>query len=112
MSVEVHPTAIVSPNAELGAGVRIGPFAIVGDQCVVGERCVLEARAVLQRNVRLAPDISVGIGSVLGGAPQDLKYAGEETRVEIGEGTRIREYVTINRGTSHSFKTTVGRVAS
>jgi UDP-N-acetylglucosamine acyltransferase len=109
MSIEVHPTAIVSRNAELGAGVRIGPYAIVGDQCVVGDRCVLEAHAVLQRNVRLAPDVSVGTGSVLGGDPQDLKYGGEETWVEIGEGTRIREYATINRGTSESFKTSVGK---
>ena len=109
MSVEVHSTAIVSPNAELGAGVRIGPYAIVGDECVVGDRCVVEAHAVLQRNVRLAPGVSVGIGSILGGDPQDLKYDGEATWVEIGEGTRIREYVTINRGTSESFKTSVGK---
>jgi UDP-N-acetylglucosamine acyltransferase len=109
MTVDVHPTAIVSPNAELGEGVRIGPSAIVGDQCVIGDGCVLEARAVLQRNVRLSRDVRVGIGSILGGDPQDLKYGGEETWVEIGEGTRIREYTTINRGTSESFKTSVGK---
>jgi UDP-N-acetylglucosamine acyltransferase len=52
--------------------------------------------------------VKVGICTVLGGAPQDLKYAGEETSVEIGDGTVVREYVTVNRGTAHSFKTTVG----
>src|SRR5213082_1683703 len=50
-----------------------------------------------------------GMGTILGGPPQDLKYAGEESTVEIGDGTVIREYATINRGTAHSFKTTVGR---
>jgi UDP-N-acetylglucosamine acyltransferase len=109
MTAVIHPTAIVSSEAELGDGVTIGPYAIVGEHCIVGDGCVLEARAVLQRNVRLAPNVSIGIGSVIGGDPQDLKYDGEETWVEIGEGTRIREYSTINRGTSESFKTSVGK---
>lgn len=105
----VHPTAIVSPNAHLGTGVTVGPGVIIGDGCEVGDDCLLEPRAVLERNVRLATGVRVGIGSVLGGDPQDLKFKGEETWVEIGEGTRIREYTTINRGTSHSFRTTVGK---
>ena len=109
MSTQIHPTAIVSSTAELGEGVSVGPFAIVGDRCLVGDGGVIEARAVLQRNVKLAPRVSIGIGSVIGGDPQDLKYAAEETWVEIGEGTRIREYSTINRGTAESFKTSVGK---
>jgi UDP-N-acetylglucosamine acyltransferase len=109
MTSRIHPTAIVSPNATIGDDVTIGPFAIVGDQCAIAERCVLEARSVLERNVRLGPGVIIGIGSVIGGDPQDLKYAGEETWVEIGEGTRIREYSTVNRGTTQSFKTTVGK---
>jgi UDP-N-acetylglucosamine acyltransferase len=59
--------------------------------------------------VLLAPRVKIGTGSVLGGDPQDLKYKGEHTTVEIGEGTTIREYTTINRGTTQSFKTTVGQ---
>ena len=105
----IHPTAIVSPKAELGDNVTIGPYAMVGDACVVSDGCTIEARAVLERNVRLATNVSVGIGTILGGDPQDLKFKGEETWVEIGEGTRIREYTTINRGTAQSFKTTVGK---
>lgn len=105
----IHPTAIVSPNANLGSGVTVGPGVIVGDGCEVGDECILEPHSVLERNVRLAPRVRVGIGSVLGGDPQDLKFQGEETWVEIGEGTRIREYSTINRGTSQSFRTTVGK---
>jgi UDP-N-acetylglucosamine acyltransferase len=88
--------------------VVIGPFAMVGDGCEVGDDCEIHPRATLDRDVKLGKGVKVGIGSVLGGPPQDLKYAGEQTTVEIGDGTVIREYVTVNRGTSQSFKTTVG----
>jgi UDP-N-acetylglucosamine acyltransferase len=109
MSAEVHRTAIVSRDAQLGAGVRVGAYAIVGDGCVVGDNCSIATHAVLERNVRLGSNVRVGVGSVLGGDPQDLKFKGEETTVEIGDGTVVREYSTINRGTSASLKTTVGR---
>ena len=105
----IHPTAIVHPDAVLGENVTIGPYAIVGENCTVGDDCVLAPRSVLERNVKLGRGVKVGIGSILGGDPQDLKYQGEETTVEIGDGTVIREYATINRGTSQSLKTTVGR---
>ncbi|CAN5676549.1 acyl-ACP--UDP-N-acetylglucosamine O-acyltransferase [soil metagenome] len=106
---KVHPTAIVSDEARLAADVEVGAFAMVGPGCELGEGCVIAPRATLERNVRLARNVRVGVGAVLGGDPQDLKFQGEETTVEIGEGTVIREYSTINRGTSESFKTTVGR---
>ena len=105
----IHATAIISPDAEIAADVQIGAYAIVGEGCVIGAGSVIAPRATLERNVTLGRSVKVGMGSILGGAPQDLKYAGEETSVEIDDGTMIREYVTINRGTSHSFKTTVGK---
>jgi UDP-N-acetylglucosamine acyltransferase len=108
VSSTIHPTALIDPSAELGAGVAIGPHAIIGPQVTVGDRCRLGPRVTLQRNVRLAEDVSIGDGSILGGDPQDLKYGGEETWVEIGPQTIIREYSTINRATSATFKTTVG----
>jgi UDP-N-acetylglucosamine acyltransferase len=104
----IHPTAIVDREAEIGENVTIGPFAMIGPDCVIGDGCVISSRAVLERHVRLASNVKVGIGSVLGGDPQDLKFKGEVTTVEIGANTTIREYATINRGTSQSFKTTVG----
>jgi UDP-N-acetylglucosamine acyltransferase len=104
----IHPTAIVHDDARIGDGVTIGPYTIVGERCVIGDGCTLAPRAVLEKNVTLAPNVKVGIGSILGGDPQDLKYGGEETFVEIGEGTTIREYSTINRGTAQSGKTSVG----
>lgn len=104
----IHPTAIIAPDADIAADVEIGAFAIIGEGCTIDSGCVIAPRATLERNVTLGRSVKVGIGTVLGGAPQDLKYAGEETTVEIDDGTVIREYVTINRGTAHSFKTTVG----
>ena len=109
MTRNIHPTAIVSPDAELADGVEVGPFAIVGPGCVVEEGCVVGPRATLERNVKLGRNVRIGVGSVLGGDPQDLKFKGEVTFVEIGEGSVVREFATINRGTAQSYKTSVGR---
>jgi UDP-N-acetylglucosamine acyltransferase len=105
----IHPSAIISSDAEIASDVEIGAYAIIGDNCTVGSGCVISPRATLERNVTLGLNVKVGVGTILGGLPQDLKFAGEETTVEIGDGTIIREYTTINRGTAHSFRTTVGR---
>jgi UDP-N-acetylglucosamine acyltransferase len=107
--LRIHPSAIISPDAEIAADAEIGAFVIIGENCRVGSGSVIAARVTLERNVTLGENVNVGIGTILGGLPQDLKFAGEETSVEIGDGTVIREYVTINRGTAHSSKTTVGR---
>jgi len=104
----IHATAIVHADAKIGDGVEIGPWAIVGPNCTLGEGVVIGARATLENNVTLGRNVRVGIGSVLGGDPQDLKYRGEATFVDIGDDTVIREYVTINRGTSHSITTRIG----
>ena len=108
MSPRIHPTAIVDKSAQIAKDAEVGPWVIVGPNCVVGPGCRLEPRSTLQENVRLGTNVTVGIGSVLGGNPQDLKFKGEVTHVEVGDNTTIREYVTINRGTSYSYKTTVG----
>ena len=105
----IHPTALVASDARIGGDVSIGAFAIVGENCAIGDGCVVAAHAILERNVVLAANVKVGSGSILGGDPQDLKFRGEATFVEIGENTTIREYATINRGTAQSFRTTVGK---
>lgn len=109
MTNRIHRLAEISTDAKLGKNVEIGPYAIIGENCEIGDGCVIAARATLERNVSLAANVRVGMGSILGGAPQDLKYAGEETRVEVGENSIIREYTTINRGTSQSFRTSIGK---
>ena len=108
MSQRIHVSAIIDPAATIGDNVDIGPFAIIGPNVTVGDGCRLGARVTLERNVLLGEGIQIGTGAVLGSPPQDLKYRDEETWVEIGDGTIIREYSTINRGTAASGKTTVG----
>lgn len=109
MTAKVHASALVDASAELGAGVEIGPGAIVGPKCVISDGCVIAAHAVIERNVTLGREVKIGVGAVIGGDPQDLKWTGEDTSVEIGDRTVLREYVTVNRGTSHSWKTVVGK---
>jgi UDP-N-acetylglucosamine acyltransferase len=109
MTARVHPSALVDPSVQLGDGVEVGAFAIVGPNCTIGDGSLISARASLERNVTLGTNVRIGVGTVLGGDPQDLKFKGEETFVEVGDNTVIREYSTINRGTSQSFRTTVGK---
>jgi UDP-N-acetylglucosamine acyltransferase len=109
MSERIHASALIHPTAQVADDVQIGPFAIVGENCVVGAGCKIWPRASLERNVTLGANVKIGTGSVIGGDPQDLKYKDEPTFVEIGDGTTIREYTTINRGTTQSFRTTVGK---
>jgi UDP-N-acetylglucosamine acyltransferase len=108
VSARLHPTALVDPSARLGGEVEVGPFAIVGPGVTIGDGCRIAARATLERNVRLGAGVRVGEGSILGGDPQDLKYRGEESWVEIGPGSVIREYSTINRGTARAGVTRIG----
>jgi len=105
----IHRTALVDPTAHIDGDVTVGPYAIIGPRVTVGERCHIAAHAVLERNVKLGTGVKVGYGSVLGNDPQDLKYKGEDTWVEVGDTTVIREYCTINRGTQATGKTSVGQ---
>lgn len=109
MTARIHPTALVDASATLGEDVDVGPWVIIGPDCTVGNGTHIAARATLERNVLLGERVQIGIGAILGGDPQDLKYRGEATWVDIGDDTAIREYATINRGTAHSITTRVGR---
>lgn len=108
MTVRIHPTALVSPDAQIGENVEIGAFAIVGPECVIGDGCVIAPRATLEKLATLGAHVKVGSGSIVGGDPQDLKFHGERTFVEIGDRTVIREFATVNRGTAESGRTVVG----
>ena len=104
----IHRTALIDSTAELGADVSVGPYSIVGPHVTVGEGSSLAGHVVIERNARVGAGVKIGYGTVIGSDPQDLKYKGEETWVEIGDGTIIREYCTINRGSTATGKTTVG----
>src|SRR5262245_17173368 len=100
MSVLIHPTAIVDRDARLGANVAIGPYSIVGANVEIGDGTAIGPHTVLEGPMRIGRDNRIGAFNALGGAPQDKKYAGEPTRLEIGDRNIIREYCTFNRGTS------------
>ena len=95
----IHPTAIIDPGAELADDVEVGAYTLIGARvrigagCSVGPHCVLEGPTVIGKQNRLWQFCSIGA------APQDKKYAGEDTALEIGDGNTIREFCTLNRGT-------------
>jgi UDP-N-acetylglucosamine acyltransferase len=100
MTTEVHPSAIVDPRAQLASGVTVGPYSVIGPQVEVGEGTWIGAHVVLDGRMRIGRDNRIFHFASLGAPPQDKKYQGEETAVEIGERNTLREYVTINRGTA------------
>jgi UDP-N-acetylglucosamine acyltransferase len=97
--VAIHPTAHVDPGATIGAGTTIGPNAVVGPRVRLGRRCTVGASAVVDGNTELGDDNEVFPFASIGLRPQDLKYAGEDTRLVIGRRNVFREFVTIHRGT-------------
>lgn len=104
----VHPTALVDERAELGQGVTVGPWAIVGPRVEVGDGTEIGPRVLIERNTTLGEDCRISNGAVLGTDPQDLKYLGEDTVLEVGPRAIIREFATLNRGTAALGRTTVG----
>jgi UDP-N-acetylglucosamine acyltransferase len=100
MSGTIHPTALVERGARLGAGVTVGPYCVIGAGAEVGEGTWLGNHVVLDGRIRIGRNNRIWHFCSLGAPPQDKKYAGEDTAVEIGDNNTIREYVTINRGTA------------
>lgn len=97
---EIDSRAKVSPHARLGQGVRIDAFAVVGDDVELGNECVLHPHAVVTGPSRFGPHNIFFPFCAVGAAPQDLKYKGEPTRLEVGAENVFREYVTVSRGTA------------
>ncbi|HEX6925474.1 MAG TPA: acyl-ACP--UDP-N-acetylglucosamine O-acyltransferase [Longimicrobiaceae bacterium] len=104
----IHPTAIVDESAQIGEGVTIGPYSIVGPGVSIGPRTRIGPHVLIERDVTVGADCVFHKGAVIGTDPQDLKYDGEPTKLVIGDRTVIREYATLNRGTSALGRTTVG----
>ncbi|AKH89866.1 acyl-ACP--UDP-N-acetylglucosamine O-acyltransferase [Edwardsiella tarda] len=96
----IHPSAIVEDGAVIGAGVHIGPFCYIGSHVEIGAGSVLKSHVVVNGITKIGRDNQIYQFATLGEVNQDLKYAGEPTRVEIGDRNRIRESVTVHRGTA------------
>jgi UDP-N-acetylglucosamine acyltransferase len=108
--VSIHPTALIEPGAIVPESAKVGPYCTVGANVVLGEQCELVSHVVLDGRTKLGEGCRVYSFAAVGVAPQDLKYAGEPTSVEIGRESIIRECVTISRGTAGGGGTTrVGR---
>ncbi|HUW38625.1 MAG TPA: acyl-ACP--UDP-N-acetylglucosamine O-acyltransferase [Rhodocyclaceae bacterium] len=95
----IHPTAIVHPDARLGRGVDIGAYTLIGAHVEIGEGCRIGPHVVIEGHTRLGRDNHVFQFCSIGAVPQDKKYAGEPTRLEIGDRNSIREFCTLNAGT-------------
>ena len=104
--MSIHPTAIVAGTASIPSSCSVGPFCTIGPDVVLGEDCELVSHVVLDGKTRLGARNRVYSFACLGVAPQDLKYKGEPTALEIGDDNTIREYVTISRGTKGGGGTT------
>ena len=105
----IHPSSVIEEGAIIGARVHIGPFCFIGANVEIGEGTVLKSHVVVNGHTRIGKDNQIYQFASIGEVNQDLKYAGEPTRVEIGDRNRIRESVTIHRGTTQGgHVTTVG----
>ena len=106
--MSIHPTAVVDPTAQLGSDVEIGAFSVVGAEVVVGDGVRLHAHVVIEPYVTLGGGCEVYSGAVLGGVPQDRKFKGEKTFLNIGKNNIIREHVTIHRAAGAGGETRLG----
>ena len=108
MPAEVHPTAIIHKNAFLNDGVTVGPYTIIEDDTVLGEGTEVGSHALIAAGTTIGKECRIFNGAVLGSIPQDLKYHGEKSTLEIGDQTTVREFATLNRGTEALGKTVIG----
>lgn len=104
----IHSTALVSTKAEIQENVIIGPFTIVEENVKIDDGTEIASNVLITAGTRIGKNCKIFNGAVLGTLPQDLKFKGEKTTLEIGDNTTIREYCTLNRGTKYRNKTVVG----
>lgn len=108
MPARIHPTAVVSPEAELDDAVEVGAYSVIEGKVKIGSGCIIRPGAYLYGPMTLGRGNLVCTGAILGEMPQHLKYAGEPTATEIGDNNIFREHVTVHRGTTQAWKTVIG----
>ncbi len=104
----IQPLASIHPNAKIGNNVHISPFVTIEEDVIIGDNTWIGSNAVICNGARIGKNCQIHIGAVISNIPQDLKFKGEITTAEIGDNTVIREYVTMNRGTTDKMKTVIG----
>lgn len=105
---KIHATALVNKNAELAEDVEVGPFTIIEEDVTIESGTKIASNVLISDGARIGKNCKVFNGAVLSTDPQDLKYKGEKTTLEIGDNTIIREFCTLNRGTDDKYKTVIG----
>ena len=105
---EIHATALVSPRASLGEGITVGPYAVIEDETIIGAGCTIGAHTVIKQFTRLGANNYIAEHAVLGGLPQDVKFRGETTYLEIGDNNQIREFCTLHRACGPGQTTRIG----
>ena len=103
-----HPFTYIDPNAKIASNVKIDPFTVIHGEVTIGEGTWIGSSVTIMNGTKIGKNCRIFPGAVIGADPQDLKFNGEKTTVEIGDNTTIREFVTINRGTSDRWITKVG----
>jgi UDP-N-acetylglucosamine acyltransferase len=104
----IHPHTYIHPDAKLAENVKVDPFTVIHQDVIIGAGTWISSNVTIMEGVKIGKNCRIFPGAVIGAVPQDLKYKGEQTYVEIGDNTTIREFVTIHRGTSDRWKTSVG----
>jgi len=106
--MEIHPTAVIGPGAQLGAGVRVAPYVVIEDDTEVGDGCEIGAHAVIKRYTSIGKRNRIFEHAVLGGEPQDVKFKGEKSYLQIGDDNLIREFCTFHRAGGEGETTRIG----
>lgn len=106
--MSIHPSAIVSPRAEIAADVSVGPYVLIEEDVTIGEGCEIAAHAVIKRFTTLGRRNRVYEHAVLGGEPQDVKFRRETSRLVIGDDNLIREFATLHRASGEGLETRIG----
>jgi UDP-N-acetylglucosamine acyltransferase len=104
----IHPLTYIHPDAKLAPNVKIDPFTVIHKNVEIGEGTWIGSNVTIMEGARIGKNCRIFPGAVLSAIPQDLKFAGEDTTIEIGNNTTIREFVTIHRGTKDRSKTKIG----
>jgi len=106
--MDIHQLAVIHPDAKIGENVKIGPFVTIDANVEIGDGTVIDSGAVVHSGARIGKNCHIHSNAVVSDIPQDLKFQGEDTVAIVGDGTVIREFVTIHRGTASRGKTVVG----
>src|SRR5215216_2128486 len=108
LAAQIHPTAVIHDSADIGPDVVVGAYTVIGPNVHIGASTTIGPHVHIVRDTTIGEGCTIHHAAALGGDPQDLKYAGERTELRVGDRTVVREFVTLNRGTSAHGKTEIG----